>query len=275
MDNTLSQIVAYLEETRNLDFSGNRDSMLERRITTRLFPTASKSFSDYHTYIKAHPEELDNLIQVLTINVSWFFREPLTFEVLSQILKEMILKKIESGDRWMRIWSAGCATGEEPYSVAMIIKDIMLREEEDFRFNIFASDIDEDALGIAKKGVYSGEAVKNVKQGQIASYFLPLGNEFIIDSSIRKMVNFSFHDLLDKKSVSPPDSVFGNFDLILCRNVLIYFYPGYQTKIFKKLHNSLNQDGYLVLGESEVPTGEYQADFVRENPCCKIFRKYC
>ena len=274
MNQDLSQIIAYLNKTRNLDFTGCRESMLERHISKRFIPTDSNGFSDYNAYIKAHPEELDNLIQVLTINVSWFFRDALTFEFLSGILDDLVKKKMEIGDRWFRVWSAGCSTGEEAYSLAIIINDFLHKEQRKFRLNIFATDIDNKALSIAEAGSYSAEAVQNVKQGQIAAYFSLSGSKFEVDPSIKALVDFSYHDLLDRKNSSPPESVFGNFDLILCRNVLIYFDPEHQERIFDKFYKSLNKEGFLVLGESEVPVGKYKTHFVRENSCCRIYRKY-
>ncbi len=273
MDHIVTKIIHHLNGKRNLDFSGTRESMLVRRISKRLNPTGSKSFPDYYAYLKTHPEELENLIQVLTINVSWFFREPLTFEILSKILNEMINEKIENGNKWLRVWSAGCSTGEEPYSVAMIIDGIMSRCNTDLQLNIFATDIDKNAIRIAKKGIYTGDAVRNVKQGQIAAYFSSEKDQFKLDPSIRKMVDFSYHDLKDKQGVCPPDSIFGNFDLILCRNVLIYFDPGCQEEILSKFYKSMNRDGYLVLGKAEVPTGHCKTLFEPENSFSKIYRK--
>jgi len=248
--------------------------MLERRITKRLFPSASENLEDYYDYLKTHPAELDSLIIVLTIGVSWFFRDSLTFEFLSKILDEMISKKVEKGDKWIRVWSAGCSTGEEPYSVAMIINDILLKEQTEFRQHIFATDIDRSALVAAKKGSYTSDAVKNVKQGQFSAYFSSNGKECVLDPAIKKKVSFSFYDLLDKKMISPPDSVFGDFDLILCRNVLIYNDINYQKIIFNKLYRSLRKDGCLVLGEAETPVGEFKDHFVRENTYSKIYRKF-
>ncbi len=273
MNPAVSQIVNLLKESRNLDFTGNRESMLERRITKRLFPSASNSLEDYYDYLKTNPAELDSLINVLTIGVSWFFRDSLTFEFLSKIMDEMINKKVEKGDKWIRVWSSGCSTGEEPYSVAMIVHEILLKEQTQFKPHIFGTDIDRNALLAAEKGSYAGDAVKNVKQSQYSAYFSSSGKEHVLDPAIKNRVSFSFHDLLDKKNISPPDSVFGDFDLILCRNVLIYYDLSFQKIIFNKLYRSLRKDGYLVLGEAETLVGEFKDNFERVNAYSKIYRK--
>lgn len=273
MNQALSHIVDFIKEYSDLDFTGYRESMLERRIKKRLAPSASKSLEDYHDYLKTHPGELDLLIEVLTIGVSWFFRDSLTFEFLSKLLDKVIKEKIEGGDKFIRVWSSGCSSGEEAYSVAMIINDILLKEQTDFKQHIFATDIDRSALLVAKNGNYSGDAVKNIKQGQFSAYFSSRGMDNKLDPHIKKQVSFSFFDLLDKKLISPPDSIFGDFDLILCRNVLIYYDMKYQKIIFNKLYRSLRKDGYLVLGEAETPVGEFKDKFVRENTDSKIYRK--
>lgn len=273
MNQALSHIVDFIKEYSDLDFNGYRESMLERRINKRLPPSASKSMGDYYDYLKSHPEEVDILIDVLTINVSWFFRDSLTFEFLSKILDEVIKKKIKGGEKCIRVWSSGCSLGEEAYSAAMIINDILFKEQTNFKQHVFATDIDRSALLAAKKGSYSSDAVKNIKQGQFSAYFSSRGTENELDPLIKKQVSFSFFDLLDKKLISPPDSIFGDFDLILCRNVLIYYDMEYQKIIFNKLYRSLRKDGYLVLGETETPVGEFKDKFVRENRDSKIYRK--
>ena len=273
MKPAVNHIVNFLKESRNLDFTGNRESMLERRIMKRFSPSSSKSLEDYYEYLKTHPAELDSLIDVLTIGVSWFFRDSLSFEFLSKIIDEIINKKVENGDKCIRVWSTGCSSGQEPYSVAMIINDILLKEQAEFKQHIFATDIDRNALLAAKKGRYTGDDVKNVKQGQYSAYFSSIGDKHVLDPAIKKRVSFSFHDLLDKNMISPPDSVFGDFDLILCRNVLIYYNDNYQKLIFNKLFRSLRKGGYLVLGETETPLGEFKDSFVRVNTDSKIYRK--
>ena len=272
--NKLSDILKLLNEQRGFDFSGYRRSMLERRIQKRIYATKKKNSKDYLEYLANNHNELDNLIDVFTINVSSFYRNSMTFEFISRLtFPEMISTKAKKNDNTIRIWSAGCSFGEEPYSIAISLNEYLNKEDAIFNVNIFATDIDKKALARAAKGVYSFENIKNIKLGTFNKYFTKNEVQFSLVSEIKNMVQFSFYDLLDKNNTAPPDSIFGGFDIILCRNVLIYLEPEYQKTIFNKLYKSLNKNGYLVLGEAEVPIDNFKNKFSRVNNCCKIFKK--
>ena len=270
----LNSILNVLIEQRGFDFSGYRKSMLERRVQKRVYSTKSKNLDGYLEYMLNHPDELDNLIDVLTINVSCFFRNPLSFEYLNKIIiPELFQSKVKENDNSLRIWSAGCSFGEEPYSMAIIINEFLSKEDISIRPNIFATDIDKKAIKRAEVGSYNHESINNVKFDIFKRYFTKEGDQFKISIEIKKMVQFSFYDLLDKNRLVPPDSIFGSFDIVLCRNVLIYFDLDYQKIIFNKLWRSLNPNGYLVLDEAEVPVEGFKNKLRRENKYCKIYRK--
>jgi len=140
-------IVNYLNQTRGFDFSGCRTSMIARRVNQRVSFTKCKDFREYFHYLKKYPEELENLIDVLTINVSCFFRDTLAFEYIAKkVLPTIISQKKRSSDNSLRVWSAGCSMGEEPYSVAILINELFKKEKLNFDVNIFATDIDGKAL---------------------------------------------------------------------------------------------------------------------------------
>lgn len=270
----LNNLLNLLHQQRGFDFSGYRESMLERRIQKRVFATHSKDFDDYLNYLSQQPDEFDNLIDVLTINVSHFFRNSLSFEYISKIIiPDLIIDKKKEKDESIRIWSAGCSHGEEPYSMAIILNEILKKEESNLKPTIFATDLDKKAIARALDGVYGPESIKKVKYGILKKYFTKEGNQFKLDPGIKKMVQFSLYDMLDKNRLVPPESIFGGFDIILCRNVLIYFEPEFQKIIFNKLYKSLNKNGYLILGEAEVPVDEFKHKFKRENKYSKIYRK--
>lgn len=267
-------ILQYLNQQRSFDFSGYRASMLERRIHKRLLATGCKNYDEYIEYLNQHNDELDNMIDVFTINVSHFFRNSLTFEYIRKIvLPDIISDKSKDPDASLRIWSAGCSFGEEPYSMAMIVDDTLQRETFSIDVNIFGTDIDKKALKKAAIGTYGSNSIKNTKYNYIEKYFTQAENQFNVDPKIKSMVRFSFHDLLGKNDTVPSDSIFGGFDVVLCRNVLIYFEPEFQIRIFNKLYKSLKPNGYLVLGESEVPIESFRYKFKRECNICKIYRK--
>lgn len=274
--NEIDNILYVLEEQRGFDFSGYRKSMIERRVQKRVFATKNKDISDYLEYINRVPEELDKLIDVFTINVSRFFRNSLIFEYVSKIIIPDLIQikaKENSNNKNIRIWSAGCSYGEEPYSMAIILNELISKEKFNFRTDIFATDMDKKAIKKAIAGVYGYDSIKNIKFGILQKYFNLDKDEYKINSEIKKMIQFSFYDLLDKKRMAPPDSIFGGFDIVLCRNVLIYLEPEYQKIIFNKLFKSLNKNGYLLLGDAEVPIEGYKHKFKRVNNCCKIYRK--
>jgi len=273
-DGGLKPILDYLLEKRGFDFSGYHPAMLERRIGQRLAATSSKDFGDYLCCLQRNAPELDRLLDVLTINVSRFFRDTLTFELIAdRILPAMVRDKIQARDHSLRVWSAGCARGEEPYSLAIIIHELLRKEEVAMNLHLFATDIDGGALADAGGALYPLSSVENIKHRLLTKYFTPDGISFRLMPEIKERVTFSLYDMLDKKHGVPPESVFGNFDLVVCRNLLIYFNTEYQETIFEKLYHSLANHGYLILGEAEAPTMTYRRHFSRVLDFSPIYRK--
>ncbi|HEA66549.1 MAG TPA: hypothetical protein ENI07_06995 [Desulfobacterales bacterium] len=147
MNNDLKSVIGYLKGKRGSDFSGYRTSMIERRVNQRLSATSCKTYPEYLLHLKKQPEELDYLVDVLTINVSRFFRDTLAFEYIAdRILPEIVYEKKKTDDHSLRIWSTGCSMGEEPYSIAILINELFEKEESDLSINIFATDIDRKIL---------------------------------------------------------------------------------------------------------------------------------
>ena len=274
INNLLLPILDYLMEKRGFDFSGYRGAMLERRISRRLAATHCKDFQSYLTYLQTKPTELDMLLNAITINVSSFFRDPLTFELLAdRIIPGILESKSRLNDNSIRVWSAGCARGEEPYSVAIIIHELLQKENLKITPHIFATDIDAKALKEAEKAVYSFPSLENTRHRHLTRYFTQTGQSFQLHPEISTMVTFTQYDILDKKRRVPPASIFGNFDLILCRNLLIYFNMDYQKIIFTKLHHALAQNGILILGQAEAPGPKHQHFFSRIVDFSPIYRK--
>ena len=274
MDKDLKRALNYLNEKRGFDFSGYRTSMLERRVKQRFPSTKCKNYNDYFHFLQENPDELDNLIDVLTINVSRFFRDTLTFEYIAdRILPAIVYQKKGTIDRSFRVWSAACSMGEEPYSIAILINELLEKEALKLNINIFATDIDGKILKKAQKATYPFESIKSVKYRLLKKYFVPAGKSFQLIPEIRDLVSFSVYDILDRKTTVPPESIFGSFDMVLCRNVLIYFDAEHQDQIFDKLYRSLSKQGYLVLGEAEIPSAKHQRRFRKVNECCHIYQK--
>lgn len=273
-DKGLKPILDYLMEKRGFDFSGYHPAMLERRIGKRLTATTCKEFSDYLSCLQENPAELDRLLDVITINVSRFFRDTLTFELIAdRILPEIVREKTRGRDQSLRVWSAGCAMGEEPYTLAILIHELLEKEGLEMNLHLFATDIDGRILNDAGKAVYPLASVHHMKYRLLTKYFTPEGTSFRLIPEIKKLVAFFLYDMLDKKHSVPTESVFGNFDLVLCRNLLIYFNTEYQETIFARLHHSLAENGYLILGNAEAPTMTYRHHFDRVFDFSPIYRK--
>ena len=272
----LKGILNLLKEQRGFDFTGYRSAMLERRIQKRIYASKSEDLADYFEYLKLNTSELDHLVDVFTINVSRFFRNSLTFEYISKMILPEVLNaklKIKTKGNNLRVWSAGCSFGEEPYSMAILLNEYFRKEDVSLPLNIFATDIDKKALKRAVSGIFDEKRINKVKHGILERYFTQDESTFNLNPDLKKMVRFSFHDILDKTHIVPSDSIYGGFDIVLCRNVLIYFNPEKQKIIFDKLYRSLNPDGYLVLGEAETPVERFKQKFKQVNKCCKIYKK--
>lgn len=276
MDKTdlLDQVLLLLREKKGIDFAGYRRSTLEHSLAERLLQQKCKEPLSYLRQLDKSSSEQDHLLQAFTINYSRLFRNPLVFEILAErVIPEIIERKSHSGNRELRIWSAGCAGGEEPCSVAIIIHQLLAEPGLSWTTHLFATDIDRQALRRADEGRYTRSAFSDTKLGLLDQYFTARGDEFTVRAPIRNMIRYSYNDLTSPDTVAPAESVFGTFDLILCRNVLIYFTKELQLCVFDKIHRSLSRHGYLVLGEAEFISKELQSEFVALDEKLRIYRK--
>lgn len=270
----LKKILDYLNQMMGLDFSGYREGMLERRTQKRLYKTACENLGEYFIYLTKNPQELEFLIDVYTINVSSFYRNALTYEILrKEVFPSLLEQKQEETNRSIRIWSAGCAKGEEPYSIAIVFEELLEKVKSKNPIYILGTDIDNKSIVLAKKAVYSENSIENLKHKWVKKYFSEKEQGFQLNDSIRDLVQFSNYNLLNVKQKVPPESIFGDFDIVFCRNVLIYFNETEQKLIFEKLYHAIRPNGYLVLGEAEVPIADFKHKFRRLGRHCKIYKK--
>jgi chemotaxis protein methyltransferase CheR len=272
MNKDLQNTIDYLATQRDINFAGYNPKMLARIIRDRTRAVKCDKPGEYLDYIKKTEAELQGLLDELTINVSKFFRNPLLFELVAEkILLPMILEKTRKNAA-IRIWSAGCAQGEEAYSLAIIIKEFLLKTQSKIKVHIFATDIDKEAIKLARAGKYSFDSIENIRAGLLQTYFKKTNDLYSLRPVIREMVNFSEHDLLDKKTTVPPASIFGNFDLVFCCNVLIYYKNGLQKSILQKLGDSVAPKGVLVLGKAESGPSSLAKNFIPLHEGC-VFQK--
>ena len=175
MNEKLRPILRHLKTKGGFDFSGYSPSMIERRLMQRFSATGCKDRASYLQYLEGHPDELNRLVDALTINVSRFFRNALIFEYLARkILPLIVREKMRLRDHSLRVWSAGCSFGEEPYSIVILIKELFDKEDLSLDLNIFATDIDKGALEKAGVAVYPFESIKDVKYDRLKRYFTPV-----------------------------------------------------------------------------------------------------
>ncbi len=270
----ISEILVLLLKKKGIDLNGSNSDFLDRRINRRLKATNSPDYKSYINHLKNNTIEFDHLADVLTINVSRFFRDAFTYQYIRKvIIPKLFEEKARSKNNNIRIWSAGCATGEEPYSIAMILDQYINDNKLDFKVNIFATDINEKSLDRARNAEYTEEVFQEIEFAYLNKYFTVQDSKYKLIQKIKDQVHFSTFDLLNKKSQAPEESIFGHFDIILCRNVLIYFNNEYQHRILKKLRNTMHESSYLILGESEDPLLKHSNLFLRSTDLFKIYQK--
>lgn len=253
MDSDFTALLAEVKTCRGIDFSRYRQGTLRRRFANRMALLGLTDLQQYRQYLLTHPHEIDHLIEAIGVQVSHFFRDPYVYECLARsVLPTIVDRKRAAGTREIRAWSAGCAGGEEVYSLAILLDLALRKDPEPWRNYIFASDINGQALRQAADGVYPREKLLETKLGVLDSYFEEVDSGFRVRPFLRERVQFCHDDLVSPRTVAPAESIFGGFDLVMCRNVLIYFEPDLQEQVLLKLCQSLATSGYLVLGPSEM-----------------------
>jgi len=250
------------------------DTFLEQSIRSRMNFSNCENYQDYFNMINSSESESLTFLNSLNNSFSEFFRNPLTFALLEQHLIPMLLQtkdNYQTDD--LRIWSAGCAIGQEPYSLAILLEDIFQENKNNFSYRIFATDISINELSSAISGIYEYNSVKNIKLSHINNYFSRKNDSYKISDNIKKHVDFSYYDLLDTESSAPPASIYGDFDLVICSNVLFYYKPEIQKFIVSKIRRSLKPNGYFITGEAETAIVKSLKGFKQYVPMAPIFVK--
>ena len=238
----LEQLLSRLHEKLHFDFSGYKLGTLMRRIRRRMAATAVPSLAGYLDWVDAHPHELDQLARDILISVTAFFRDREAFEALRRAVEDLGQKKPVGSE--IRVWVAGCATGEEAYSIAMLFAEALGDRLSHFRVQIFATDIDEEALNVARRGQYPVATMGELPVPDLERYFRRVGASYEASKALRDMIVFARHNLVS----DPP---FLRLDLVSCRNVLIYFDAALQTKVLQTFHFGMADEAFLFLGRSE------------------------
>ena len=239
----LERLLTHLKETRGFDFTAYKRSTLARRIAKRMSALGVDSYAAYLDHLQVHPDEFTQLFNAILINVTSFFRDPDAFEYLRTDIVPKIVDQSAGGD--IRIWSAGCASGEEPCSVAILFAEVLGREAFRERVKIYATDVDEEELTAARTASYGDGDVEHLPPEIRSRYFDHVGNRWLFTKELRRSIIFGRHDLL-------ADAPISRVDLLLCRNTLMYFHREAQSTIVERFHYALRDSGILVLGKAEM-----------------------
>jgi two-component system, chemotaxis family, CheB/CheR fusion protein len=237
-------LLDYLRFSRGFDFTGYKRSSLMRRVGKRRYALALSNYGDYLDYLQVHPDEFAYLFNTILINVTSFFRDKFPWDYLSTEVLPRILKNKQPKEP-IRVWSAGCASGEEAYSLAMVLAEAFGMEDFHQRVKIYATDMDGDALMEARQASYYPDDIKPVPELLRDKYFNYLNGNYILKEDLRRAVIFGQHDLIQDAPIS-------RLDLLVCRNTLMYFNAETQGRILARFHFALNDQGILFLGKAEM-----------------------
>ena len=262
----LRSLLTNIRENIGFDFSNYKTPTILRRLSRLMAATGCQSLSEYMDHLKVHPEEYQRLVSSFLIKVTEFFRDPELFRSLRESVMPQLISYASKNSKELRLWSAGCATGEEAYSLAILVAECLPERSEGLIVRIFATDLDENAISFARRGLYSADALKEVPEDMLKKYFVGVDGSYEVSKRIRSMTVFGQHDFAQR-------APFPRIDLALCRNVLIYFTKELQQRALQFFAFSIRADGYLVLGKSETttPLPNY---FENIQPALKIYRRY-
>ena len=260
----LSTIFSLLKAATEVDFKEYKPTTLRRRIWRRMALYRMERLEDYVGYLQGNPEEVKALYQELLINVTGFFRDGGAFEVLKQEVFPTLMQG-RRPDEPMRIWVPGCSTGEEAYSLAICLLEFLATYSRNLSIQIFATDISEESIDVARLGIYPASALEGVSSTRLQQYFVPTEGGYQINKVVRELCIFARQNLIS----DPP---FSRLDMISCRNVLIYFQPSLQRRVLPMFHYGLKSQGFLMLGSSET-VGEFANLFTLVNQKHNIYAK--
>jgi two-component system CheB/CheR fusion protein len=263
-ENSLKSIFILLRSKTEVDFSQYRKTTVRRRIQRRMVVHRLEKLGDYLTFLERNPDEVDALYEELLIHVTNFFREPETFEVLQTVVLPRLLQERGLNDP-IRIWLPGCSTGEEAYSLAIVVTEFFDGKQEPPGIQIFATDVSDRVLGIARKGIFDQSIESNISKGRLRRFFSKIEHGYQVRKQIRDLCVFARQNVLR----DPP---FSRLDLISCRNVLIYFESAAQRKLIPYFHYALKPGGFLLLGGAET-VGNFSDLFEPVDQKTKLFSK--
>jgi chemotaxis protein methyltransferase CheR len=264
----IDKLIRKVNEARGIDLGLYRRAYLERRIAARLRTLDLHSYRQYTDLLDADPGEYERLLNTLTINVTEFFRDKAVWDsIRTNVMTPLIHAKTIGRSRTIRFWSAGCATGEEPYSLIMALLDLLGDDAPKYLISALCTDLDDKALEVAEKGIYETARLKRIPPSYQVRFTKRIDDSsFEVVQSVRRHARFRRSSLFDE----PPMRV---VDVILCRNVFIYFDKDQQAKVLEHFYSSLARGGYLILGRSEKLSPEAARMFEAVDGKERVYRK--
>lgn len=268
-DPELRNLIRKVHSKTGIDLGQYKDSYIARRLSTRMKALGAPTYGSYARMFDTNADEYDKVVDAFTINVSEFFRDKDAYKVIKdKVIPAIVADKVSTGRRSLRIWSAGCACGEEVYSISMILHDVLGKEYDKFAIRLYATDIDDVCMKKAQEGLYDPVSLKNVDKTFLDRFTTgtPAG-KIAVNDTIKRNVTFRHYDLINGGPFG------GYFDLILCRNVMIYFSEPQKKKLIGHFFDSLNPGGYLVIGKTETLTTDTRSAFVPAYGLERVYRK--
>ena len=262
-----------LFQSHGIDISKYDDDFIEKSIIRRIQQNNCTTKKDYISFLEKNDMEGGLFLDSLFISYSEFFRNSLTFAVLENIvLPGILLKNSKNKKKEIRIWSAACAAGQETYSLAMLLNEHKSAEGKMINFRIFATDYSEAQVKLAQQGLFPSTALCNLNLSRVEQWFEKQGESYTVKTELKEHIDFSVFDLLCEDHSCPPNSIYGDFDIVLCANLLFYYKPEYRKKIMDKASHCLAKGSYVITGETEREI-MMQYNFEEVYPHSCIFRK--
>jgi chemotaxis protein methyltransferase CheR len=268
---TTDEIAKIIRQSTTLDLTTYDSTFVNNMIKKRMKDVSCQSKEEYILFLKNNSEENDYFIDSMQVSYSEFFRNSLTYSVLQKIIiPGIFLKKSDSIQNEIRVWSAACASGQEAYSLAILLNEF--KPDKKVKFRIFATDQSEKQIEKAKEGIYSVSALDSLNLKQLNTWFEQHEQTYAVKPTLKENIEFSTFDLLNKQHYCPPSSIFGDFDIIFCANILFYYKPEFRNIIIDKLSKCLSKNGLLVTGETEREVF-FQHHYLEVYPNSCIFKK--
>ena len=256
------EILNILKNKKKLDMNGFRDKFLKRRIKLKMNEKKIHNYKDFIKLLKQEDDEVDKLFHFITVNYTSFYRDG---DVYDQFYQE-ILPKIFLNKKTIKILSAGCSSGEEPYTLSMLLNEYTERKKGKINFRIEALDVDSEVIQKARKGEYNKESFKELDKKYIKKYFTEVNDKYIVKSELKRYITFRLHDI--NKPIKD-----NYYDIIFCRNVFIYFTNESKEKALNNFHKALKENAYLIIGKTEMMPISFNSKYNCISNRKKIYQK--